>query len=126
MKNKGISSFIGNLEVGSIVHNIESAPGKGITLLRAAGNSGVLVHKSSKFGVIKLSSGILQKVSLTCVGVRNMVSNSVHRFLSIKKAGSARLLGRRPTVRGVAMNPVDHPHGGGEGKKSQLALPKTP
>jgi large subunit ribosomal protein L2 len=86
----------------------------------------LLVQKGFKYGVIKLSSGTLQKISLTCVGVKNSVSNSIHRFLKKKKAGSSRLLGKRPTVRGVAMNPVDHPHGGGEGKKSQLALPKTP
>jgi large subunit ribosomal protein L2 len=75
---------------------------------------------------LKLRSGLLQKLSNYCIGSLGVVSNSFHKYSKKKNAGSNRILGNRPKVRGVAMNPVDHPHGGGEGKKSQPALPLTP
>lgn len=122
----GSSNFLVNFNIGSYLNNIESIPGKGSIFSRAAGTSAFVYSKSDSFVVLKLRSGLLQKLSNYCIGSLGVVSNSFHKYSKKKNAGSNRILGNRPKVRGVAMNPVDHPHGGGEGKKSQPALPLTP
>jgi len=123
---KGSSNFLLNFNVGTYLNNIEIIPGKGAVLARAAGTSAFVYSKSNNFIVLKLRSGLLKKLSNYCIGSLGIVSNSFHKYSKKKNAGANRILGNRPKVRGVAMNPVDHPHGGGEGKKSQPALPRTP
>ena len=105
---------------------MERVPGQGSILARSAGVSLFLYSFGKNCVFLKLSSGVIKKVSIFCVGTENEVSNPVHKFLSKKNAGSNRVLGFKSKVRGVVMNPVDHPHGGGEGKKSKLVFPKTP
>lgn len=105
-----------NIPVGTIVHNIELQPGKGGQLVRAAGTEAQLLGKEEKYVTIRLSSGEVRKVLKVCRATIGSVGNGDHELIKIGKAGRSRWLGKRPTVRGVAMNPVDHPHGGGEGK----------
>ncbi len=104
---------------GTLVHNVELKPGKGGQLIRAAGSSGQLVAKEGKYATLRLPSGEMRKVLLECRASVGQLSNPLHSIVSIGKAGRARWLGRRPHVRGVVMNPVDHPHGGGEGRAGQ-------
>lgn len=115
-----------NIPVGTIVHNIEMKVGKGGQLARSAGVSVSLVGKDSGYAQIKLSSGEIRLVPLECRATIGALSNSDQKNINIGKAGRNRWLGKRPTVRGVAMNPIDHPHGGGEGKTSGGRHPVTP
>jgi large subunit ribosomal protein L2 len=115
-----------NIPVGTIVHNVEMKPGKGGQIARSAGASVSLVGKDSGYAQIKLSSGEVRMVPLDCMATIGVLSNSDRKNTNIGKAGRSRWLGRRPHVRGVAMNPVDHPHGGGEGKTSGGRHPVTP
>jgi large subunit ribosomal protein L2 len=115
-----------NMPVGTIVHNVEMKPGKGGQIARSAGTYAQLVGKDSGFAQIKLMSGELRLVRGECMGTVGAVSNPDQQNVSIGKAGRSRWLGRRPNVRGVAMNPIDHPHGGGEGRTSGGRHPVTP
>ncbi len=105
-----------NIPVGTLVHNIELVPGKGGQLVRSAGGVAQLVAKEGKYAHVKLPSGEVRLVLLECKATVGQVGNLEHENISVGKAGRSRSLGKRPTVRGSAMNPVDHPHGGGEGK----------
>jgi large subunit ribosomal protein L2 len=109
---------IANIPLGSVVHCIELRPLKGAQMARSAGASAQLVAKEGAYAVFRLRSGEMRKVSVDCRAVIGEVSNSEHGLRVLGKAGASRWRGIRPTVRGVAMNPVDHPHGGGEGKTS--------
>ncbi|KAK6122567.1 hypothetical protein DH2020_043689 [Rehmannia glutinosa] len=120
-----ISSQIGscmplaNMRIGTQIHNIELRPGQGGKLVRAAGTSAKILtepNRSTRYCEIKLPSGVKKKIDIKCRATIGMVSNPEHGAKKLRKAGQSRWLGRRPVVRGVAMNPVDHPHGGGEGK----------
>jgi large subunit ribosomal protein L2 len=115
-----------NIPVGTIIHNIEMKPGKGGQLCRAAGSSARLMAREGKLAQLKLPSGETRQVQITCLATIGQVGNVEHENISIGKAGRSRWLGRRGNVRGVAMNPVDHPHGGGEGRSSGGRHPVTP
>jgi len=115
-----------NIPVGSIVHNVEMKPGKGGQMARSAGTSVRLVAKEGIYATLRLRSGETRKVPAQCRATLGVVSNSEHNLEKIGKAGASRWRGIRPTVRGAAMNPVDHPHGGGEGKTSGGRHPVTP
>jgi large subunit ribosomal protein L2 len=115
-----------NIPVGTIIHNIEMKPGRGGQLARAAGSYAQLVGKDAGYAQIKLRSGELRMVLSECYATIGAVSNPDHQNETIGKAGRSRWKGIRPCVRGVAMNPVDHPHGGGEGKTSGGRHPVTP
>ena len=104
------------IPVGTVIHNIELYPGKGGQLVRSAGNFAQLIAKEGKYGLVRLPSGELRNVPLNCYATVGQVSNVDHDNVKIGKAGKKRHMGWRPTVRGVVMNPNDHPHGGGEGK----------
>lgn len=125
-KKLNYSAFLNVIPSGTWVHHIESKPGEGCIYARSAGLGGFIYSKWKNFIFLKLPSGKLIRLSKYCVGVNGIVSNKDHHIKRIGKAGWNRLLGKRPTVRGVAMNPVDHPHGGGEGKKSKPVKQKTP
>lgn len=105
-----------NIPVGSVIHNIELRPGKGGQLVRSAGTEAQLLGKEEKYVTIRLSSGEVRKILKTCRATIGSVGNGDHELLSIGKAGRSRWLGKRPSVRGLVMNPNDHPHGGGEGR----------
>ncbi len=107
---------IKNIPVGTLIHNIELQPGKGGQLVRAAGNAAQLMSKEEKLGQVRLPSGEVRYVMLECKATVGQVGNLDHENVHIGKAGRKRHMGVRPTVRGVVMNPCDHPHGGGEGK----------
>ena len=109
---------LNDIPLGSVIHNIELFPSKGASLARSAGSFAQLVAKEGKYGTIKLPSGEMRLVLLVCRATIGSVSNSNHMNTRLGKAGRNRWLGRRPRVRAVAMNPVDHPMGGGEGKAS--------
>ncbi len=115
-----------NIPIGTVVHCVELKPGKGAQLARSAGTSVRLVSREGMYAILRLRSGEMRKVLVDCRATIGVVSNSEHSLRSLGKAGASRWLGRRPTVRGVAMNPVDHPHGGGEGKTSGGRHPVTP
>ena len=115
-----------NIPVGTIVHNVELKQGKGAQLARSAGSYIQLTGKDSGYALLRLRSGEVRKVSAECMATIGAVSNPDHQNVNYGKAGRKRWLGVRPTVRGVAMNPVDHPHGGGEGKTSGGRHPVTP
>ncbi|WP_444929561.1 50S ribosomal protein L2 [Microbulbifer sp. SSSA002] len=115
-----------NVPVGSVIHAIELKPGKGAQLARSAGASVQLVAREGQYATIRLRSGEMRKVLAECRATLGEVSNSEHSLRKLGKAGAARWRGVRPTVRGVAMNPVDHPHGGGEGRTSGGRHPVTP
>jgi large subunit ribosomal protein L2 len=104
---------------GTLIHNIELSPGKGGQIVRGAGSSAQIMAKEGDFGHIKLPSGEVRLISLDCHATIGQIGNVDHEAVSIGKAGRSRWMGIRPTVRGLAMNPVDHPHGGGEGKSGQ-------
>ena len=109
---------LANIPLGTIIHNIELKPGKGAAMARSAGAYAQLLAREGKYATIKLPSGEMRMVLTTCMATVGSVSNAEHMNVSLGKAGRKRWLGRRPRVRGVAMNPVDHPMGGGEGKAS--------
>jgi large subunit ribosomal protein L2 len=114
------------IPLGTEVHNVELRPGKGGQLARAAGAKAQLVAKDDKMAQLRLPSGEIRKVPVACYATIGQVGNLDHENISLGKAGRARWKGLRPEVRGVAMNPVDHPHGGGEGKTSGGRHPVTP
>jgi large subunit ribosomal protein L2 len=114
----GNALSLANIPLGTIIHNIELKPGKGGAMARSAGSYAQLLAREGKYATIKLPSGEMRMVLSTCMATIGSVSNSEHMNVSLGKAGRKRWLGRRPRVRGVAMNPVDHPMGGGEGKAS--------
>ncbi|MDI9514848.1 MAG: 50S ribosomal protein L2 [Bacillota bacterium] len=111
-----------NIPLGTVIHNIELKPGKGGQLVRAAGNLAQLMAKEGGYAQIRLPSGEVRKVNIRCKATIGQVGNVEHENISIGKAGRKRWMGFRPTVRGVVMNPSDHPHGGGEGK-SPIGMP---
>jgi large subunit ribosomal protein L2 len=117
---------IGNMPVGTLVHNVEMKPGKGGQVARSAGNFAQIVGRDQGYVILRLNSGEQRLVHGTCLATVGAVSNPDHMNTSIGKAGRQRWLGRRPHNRGVAMNPVDHPHGGGEGRTSGGRHPVTP
>lgn len=114
------------IPVGTIIHNVEMKAGKGGQLARSAGAYVQLVGKDSGYALLKLRSGEVRSVRIECMATIGAVSNPDHQNINIGKAGRNRWLGIRPTVRGVAMNPIDHPHGGGEGKTSGGRHPVSP
>ncbi len=114
------------IPVGTLLHNIELAPGRGGQMCRAAGTYAQLIAKEGKYALVRLPSGEVRNVLAACVATVGQVGNVMHENVSIGKAGRNRWLNRRPKVRGVAMNPVDHPLGGGEGKSSGGRHPVTP
>jgi len=115
-----------NIPVGSVIHNLELKPGKGGQLARSAGTSIQYVGKEGSYAQVRLRSGEMRKVLLDCRATLGEVGNSEHSLRKLGKAGAKRWRGIRPTVRGVAMNPVDHPHGGGEGRTSGGRHPVSP
>ncbi len=115
-----------NMPLGSIIHNVEMKIGKGAQLIRSAGTYGQLMAKDGHRVQIKMPSGEVRYIHERCLATLGQISNIEHDNISIGKAGRSRWLGLRPKVRGVAMNPVDHPHGGGEGKSSGGRHPVTP
>jgi large subunit ribosomal protein L2 len=115
-----------NIPPGTTVHNIELKPGKGAQMVRSAGGAAQLVAKEGDWALIKLPSGETRKVAVDCMATVGQVGNLDHENVSIGKAGRNRWFGKKPVNRGVAMNPVDHPHGGGEGKTSGGRHPVTP
>ncbi|WP_218422223.1 50S ribosomal protein L2 [Stutzerimonas stutzeri] len=122
----GNSLPLRNIPLGSTVHGIELKPGKGAQLVRSAGASAQLVAREGSYVTLRLRSGEMRKVLAECRATLGEVSNSEHSLRSLGKAGAKRWKGIRPTVRGVAMNPVDHPHGGGEGRTSGGRHPVSP
>jgi large subunit ribosomal protein L2 len=117
---------IGNIPVGTIVHNVELKPGKGGQIARSAGSYAQIVGRDQGYVIVRLGSGEQRLVLAACLASIGAVSNPDHMNTSIGKAGRSRWLGRRPHNRGVTMNPVDHPHGGGEGRTSGGRHPVTP
>jgi large subunit ribosomal protein L2 len=115
-----------NIPPGTVIHNLELKPGKGGQMVRSAGGSAQLVAKEAEYALVKLPSGETRKVSQDCMATIGQVGNLDHENVTIGKAGKSRWLGWRPHNRGVSMNPVDHPHGGGEGKTSGGRHPVTP
>jgi large subunit ribosomal protein L2 len=114
-----------NIPVGTVVHCVELRPGKGAQLARSAGGMVEYIAREGRYATLRLRSGEMRKVLVDCRATIGEVGNSEHNLRSLGKAGAVRWRGRRPTVRGVAMNPVDHPHGGGEGKTSGGRHPVT-
>jgi large subunit ribosomal protein L2 len=115
-----------NIPTGTMVHNVELKPGQGGKMARSAGSSVQLVAKDAGHAVLRVPSGEMRRVPLTCRATVGQVGNTDHENQTIGKAGRSRWLGKRPAVRGSAMNPVDHPHGGGEGKSKGGRHPVTP
>lgn len=122
----GNTMSIGKIPLGAFVHNVEIKPGKGGQIARSAGSSCIIVAKDDKYTQIKLPSGEVRMVLNVCRATIGVVSNLEHENISLGKAGRSRWLGVRPHVRGVAMNPIDHPMGGGEGKTSGGGHPVSP
>ena len=124
VSGKGVNPEVGNalflseIPLGSDIHAIEMTPGKGAALARSAGTYGTLMGREGKYAIVKLPSGETRRILLTCKASIGTTSNPDHSLQVLGKAGRKRWLGKRPRVRGVAMNPVDHPMGGGEGKSS--------
>ncbi|MDE0797025.1 MAG: 50S ribosomal protein L2 [Alphaproteobacteria bacterium] len=115
-----------NMPVGTIIHNVEMKPGRGGQMARAAGTYVQLIGKDSGYAQLRLTSGELRMVPAKCMATVGAVSNADNKNQNMSKAGRSRWLGKRPKVRGVAMNPVDHPHGGGEGRTSGGRHPVSP
>lgn len=113
---------IENIPVGTVIHNIELNPGRGAQLCRAAGNEAQLMAKEGKYATVRLPSGEMRYILARCKATIGQIGNVDHEIVSLGKAGRKRHMGVRPTVRGVVMNPCDHPHGGGEGK-SPVGMP---
>lgn len=122
----GNAMLISNIPLGTHVHNIELKKGKGAQMVRSAGNYAQLMAKEGDHATFRLPSGEIRLVRQDCMATIGSVSNPQHEIISLGKAGRSRWLGRRPNVRGVAMNPIDHPMGGGEGKSSGGRHPCTP
>ncbi len=117
---------LGSMPLGTTIHNVELVPGKGGQIVRSAGTSAQLLAKEGQYATIRLPSGEMRRVPMACVATVGQVGNLDHENQNIGKAGRSRHMGRRPEVRGVVMNPRDHPHGGGEGKSPTGMPPKTP
>ena len=115
-----------NIPVGTIIHNVEMKPGKGGQMARSAGTYVQLIGKDAGYAQLRLASGEQRIVPAECMATVGAVSNPDQKNIKLAKAGRSRWLGRRPSVRGVAMNPVDHPHGGGEGRTSGGRHPVSP
>jgi large subunit ribosomal protein L2 len=115
-----------NIPLGTMVHNVELKPGKGGQIARSAGSAVQVVAKEGEYASVKMPSGEIRKINIECLATIGQVGNVDHENVSLGKAGRRRWLGRRPHVRGVAMNPVDHPLGGGEGKTSGGRHPVSP
>lgn len=115
-----------NIPIGSVIHCVEIKPGKGAQLVRSAGASAQLVAREGEYATLRLRSGEIRKVLVNCLATIGEVSNDENNLRSFGKAGAMRWRGIRPTVRGVAMNPVDHPHGGGEGRRASGRHPVSP
>jgi len=124
--NVGNTLPLRNVPVGSVIHCVEMKPGKGAQMARSAGASVQLIARDGLYATLRLRSGEMRKVLSDCRATLGEVSNSEHNLRSIGKAGAMRWRGVRPTVRGVAQNPVDHPHGGGEGRTSGGRHPVSP
>ncbi len=124
--NLGNTLPLKNIPLGTLIHNIELKPLKGGQLVRSAGTSATIMAKEGAFAHIKLRSGEIRLIHLDCYATIGQVGNGDHSLIKVGKAGKSRHKGIRPTVRGVAMNPVDHPHGGGEGKTAGGRHPVTP
>ena len=122
----GNCMILKNIPVGTSIHNLELKPGKGAQMIRSAGTFGQLTSKDTEYAQIKLTSGEIRAVRVECKATIGMVSNPDQKNTKLGKAGRKRWLGTRPSVRGVAMNPVDHPHGGGEGRTSGGRNPVSP
>ncbi len=122
----GNSMPLKNIPLGTLIHNIEMRPGKGGQIVRSAGTAAQLMAKEGKYAQIRLPSGEVRMILNTCRATIGQVGNLDHENISIGKAGRSRWMGRRPHVRGVAMNPVDHPMGGGEGRSSGGRHPCSP
>ena len=122
----GNSLKLKNMPIGAQIHNIELKPGKGGQLARSAGSFVTLMSKEGNYAQIKLKSGEIRLILLECMATIGEVGNSEHSLIKLGKAGRSRWLGRRPTVRGMAMNSVDHPHGGGEGRGKGGNHPQSP
>jgi len=122
----GNSMPLDSMPLGSVIHCIEMKPGKGAQIARSAGTSAQLVAREGAYATLRLKSGEMRKLLVNCRATLGEVGNSEHSLRSIGKAGAMRWRGVRPTVRGVAMNPVDHPHGGGEGRTSGGRHPVSP
>lgn len=122
----GNALVLKNIPTGTVVHNIELHPGRGGQFCRAAGTYAQLVAKEGKYALLRMPSGEVRKVLVTCMATVGQVGNIHHETISLGKAGRNRYLGRRPKVRGVAMNPIDHPLGGGEGRSSGGRHPVSP
>lgn len=117
---------IGQMPVGTLVHNLELKPGRGGQLMRAAGTYAKIIKKEKSSTLLRLHSGKYYNLSSQSMGTIGMVSNENHKNIRLRKAGQSRWKGIRPTVRGVAMNPIDHPHGGGEGRSKGGRHPVSP
>ncbi len=117
---------IANIPVGSVIHNVELQAGRGGVLVRSAGVQAQLVAKEGDYGSIRMPSGEMRMVHVKCMATLGQVGNVEHSLITLGKAGRARHMGRRPSVRGSVMNPVDHPHGGGEGRAPIGGQPQTP
>ena len=115
-----------DIPTGTQVHAIELKPGKGAQIARAAGTSASLMAKEGRYALLRMPSGEVRKVHVDCMATVGTVGNATHENLKMGKAGRSRWLGIRPSVRGVAMNPIDHPMGGGEGRSSGGRHPTTP
>jgi len=115
-----------NIRLGTTIHNIEMRRGRGAQLARSAGSAAQLVAKEGEYAQVKMPSGEVRQIHIECLATVGQVGNLDHSNVTYGKAGRSRWLGKRPSVRGVAMNPVDHPHGGGEGKTSGGRHPVTP
>lgn len=122
----GNSLTMARIPVGTVIHNIELNPGRGGQLCRSAGSYAQLIAKEGKYALVRLPSGEVRKVLASCSATIGQVGNLSHENISLGKAGRNRWLGRRPKVRGVAMNPIDHPLGGGEGRSSGGRHPVSP
>ena len=117
---------LSNIPLGTSIHNLELVPGKGAQMARSAGAEAVIMAREGGFARIKLPSGEIRLVHVKCMATIGQLGNLEHEGITLGKAGRKRWMGRRPKVRGVAMNPIDHPHGGGEGKSSGGRHPSTP
>lgn len=124
--NVGNSLPLGKLPLGTVIHSVELVPGKGAQIARSAGVSCQLLAKEGKYATLRMPSGEMRRTFINCKATVGEVGNGEHMNINLGKAGRSRWLGRRPKVRGVVMNPVDHPHGGGEGRTSGGRHPATP
>jgi len=119
----GNRMYIRDIPTGSVIHAVEITPGKGAQLVRSAGMSAQLVAKDGDYGQVRLPSGEIRKIHIDCMASIGVIGNDQHQNVKVGKAGRNRKLGKRPTVRGVVMNAVDHPHGGGDGGRHKMARP---